>query len=220
MPFGVMRINESLALVMVVIVLLILTIGAVYYGFQSLKQAALLANPIPIHKLGSYDGQTVAVYGRPRRIDLEDYGYGTECVWMEIKWQEFPKGNDFGSWRTVRVETKAYNFLLEDGQGNSVMILNDATEVHGTITTTGAGLGKHRKNTRFLQFAGNITVVGRAVAGKSKESYSIVKDSEVGMLLSSVDPKQQASSEELKGWASMVAVVIGWIALAVYIIVH
>jgi hypothetical protein len=227
MPFGAVGIRVDLGFIILVIGLVLLTLYVAYYvvyiayyGVQSLKQATLLAKPIPIRRLGFCDGQALAVYGRPRKYDGEDYGFGLECVWMQITWQEFRSDGDVSGWETTNVETKAYKFLLEDGQGNTVLILNDATEVHGTEKTSWEGTDSHRKKRKYLPFAESFTVVGRAVAGKSKDSYSIVKDSKVGMLLSSANPDKQAKSEKLKGRLSVILVILLWIALAVYSFVH
>ena len=192
---------------------------AVFYGVQSLRQASLLENPIPLQRFGLFDGRAVALIGRPKEAEYVNYNQSYDCVWMHIDWQQFTENRNNRGWNTVSRETMKYDFYLEDDQGNKVLVVNDATEVHGTKNLKSEGTGKHRKNMRYLPFNAEITVVGKAVAGQSANSYSLVKDEKLGMLLSGANAAKQAQREKLKGLLSLGVTVIAWFSFGIYFLV-
>ncbi|MDF1667275.1 MAG: hypothetical protein P1V97_36355 [Planctomycetota bacterium] len=220
LPLLTVQVVPLLVIVLSALAVLVGSGFIVFYGVQSLKQASLLENPIPLRRFGLFDGQPVALIGRPQEAEYVDYNQSYECAWMQIEWQEYIRHGKNRGWRTMSRDTMKYDFYLEDEEGNKVLVINDATEVHGRINLKGDGTGNHRKNLSYLPFNTEMTVIGKAVAGQSANSYSLVKDEKVGMLLSAVSARKQAQREKMKGVLSVAGTAIAWLAFGAYLLVN
>ncbi|MGE0712205.1 MAG: GIDE domain-containing protein [Planctomycetota bacterium] len=194
-----------------------------YYGIQSLSQASLLRRAVPLGALDLHVGQKVSVHGHARRVDDGSDRLGGE-LWVRTRTQRWHSGWGGGrrGWRTVQTEEQGWDFVLSD-QGGEVLVRTDATEVHGAEQEGQSLLGsffdfgpgwsgsEYRTLRTTLRDRRPLTVCGR-VARAPGGGYVIVKDDEVGQLLSTRAPSTQALEETLKGVVSVVVLPLAWFA--------
>ena len=196
-----------------------------WISIQSLFQARLLREAREGGASGLEPGRRVALHGEVRlSAVLRRSGLG-ELLWCRTRTQELRGWGRHRRWRTVGDETEVAIFGI-DVQGREIRMDGFPTEVQSTSTRTDYsspgffGLfhsnGDERVTTEFLPVAPRVTLVGRL--DRRGEGWVVVKDSKVGLLLTTKEPGEAALWETVKGVAGLLGVTAAVVAgLALYL---
>ncbi len=197
----------------VVVIFIILVVAAVagylvYYSVQSLKQAAVLSNPLPLSMLKDRLDTPVAVHGRPELAAGQSGPIGFPVLWYKRQDQEYRRSGKHGGWRTLNTTFKTYDFYVHFPDGGRVVVSGAPTEVHGSQTRTdGGGFFAHHGMRRtihtWLSVRPALTVMGMLALMDSGATVTPCKS--LGMVFTTSEPGKAAFVERMKGVSGLIA---------------
>jgi hypothetical protein len=206
-------------LVILVVVVLVVLGVVVWYSVQSLRQATILCNPVPLSGLKDRLDRDVAVFGRPELTGGQLGPFGFPVLWYKVVEQEYRRSGKSGGWRTVGERERHYNFFLHFPDGGRAYVTGKPSEVHGAHTRTDGGgflafHGARRTIHKWLPVTEHLTVLG--CLGLSKQGATLLPSKKLGLLFSTSLPGRAARWERIKGWGG---IGLAGLVLAILIIV-
>jgi hypothetical protein len=201
-----------------------------WISVQSFRQGARLS-ALPRSGGAAVEGETLAARGKVKILAPLTIPGSVPCLWYRERTEElrsrWVRSNwDPSDWRTTSEYARMATFAL---------VLNDMeievdslpTEVQGTQTSCDGddrsligqviGFGATRRNLEWLPVRDEITVIGRLE--RRGDRSVLVKDPQLGLLLSPHPPDEAGNIETLKAVAGFVAVLLGG-AASVWAICH
>lgn len=201
-----------------------------WISVQSFRQGSRLSG-LPRSGGSAIEGQTLAARGKVKILAPLTIPDAFPCLWYRERTEElrsrWVRSNwDPSDWQTTSEYARMATFaLVLDGMEIEVESL--PTEVQGTQSNTDGddrsligqliGEGATRRRVEWLAVRDELTVIGRLE--RRGERCVLVKDPELGLLLSPHPPDEAGNIETLKAVAGFVAVLlIG--AASVWAILH
>jgi hypothetical protein len=213
------------------LVLILGLVGASWLGWisvQSLRQGALLRS-LPKGNAGALEGSWLAIHGTVKVLaPLDIPGIGP-CLWCRtiekqlesLAWRIFSSRSS--NWRTVSDLSQMAKFSITAG-GQEVEVAELPTEVQDTSSRTEKDSDElinfdssYARECIWLPVVGEATVIGRIE--RRPGGRVVIRDPQLGLLLSPNPPDEAARIEFAKGIFGMLGVAAGILGL-IWMLLH